>query len=172
MKSQNTVGQKSKRHRNFSFCGQETQKHGWPDLPSFYGLSADGAIDTVKHKIRGGPWLQGWLFVILVSIFRRKIVPVSKCSWRWKRHKIWLWMRTFYVIRWVCLMRHSGTREFNWKWWSRFTLKVSECCLQHEASKANPVKFPWMSLILNTQPCRHDITTATATKGWWQAEVQ
>lgn len=38
-------------------------------------------------------------------------------------------------------------------------------CLQHEASKANSLKFPWMSLILNTQPCRLDITTATATKG-------
>lgn len=72
MKFQNTMGQKSKRHQNFSFWGQGTQKHGWPDLPSFCGLSADGAIDTVKRKIRGGPWLQGLIICNLSFHLQKK----------------------------------------------------------------------------------------------------
>lgn len=110
----------------FHFGGRRPRNTAWPDLPSFYGLSADGAIDTVQHKIRGGPWLQGLIMCNLSFHLQKKNSSSFKTFMRMKRHRTWLWVRTFYAVRWVCLTTHSGTREFNLKWWNRFTLKVSD----------------------------------------------
>lgn len=48
------------------------QKHHYSDFSSFYGLSADGIVDTIEHKIRGGPWLQRLIICNLHCHFQKK----------------------------------------------------------------------------------------------------